>query len=606
MRKNNQKKEKGFTLVELIVSSALSIVVVVYIFNVVLMIKDLYITNGIKTNLLLKQNEIVAMIEDSFLEKELTLFTVSNEEVEFLYDDLSTKILSYNKGENYIEFDNKRVYLEKGVTIGNFSSGDDIIVEKVTDSAYNSILSFNLPITHNYVEGDYGINIVHPYNYCGISSDPLKIENGVCIIDVDMIPVLRKSNSLSTFLNTSISNATIEEVKIVSVSSFPSGAIDVSDKQNETVKLWSKDDNSNGMLEIYIGAINSVVYANPDSNRLFGGLNLLSKMDLSNFDTRTATDMNQMFASTATNSSAISINFGNKFDTSSVTNMGGMFSNFGTTNQNLILKLGNKFDTGKVTNMINMFYRFGNNAPKITLDLGDKFDTSSVTTMGGMFDGFGYHTTQITFDLGNKFDTSKVIDMQLMFSSMAVRSTNFTLDLKDKFDTSNVTNMDQMFNWTAMEATNFKVNLGNKFDTSKVTNMNNMFAQIGYRDANFVLDLKNKFDTSNVTNMSQMFLNVGSGSSTPSKFTLNLGNKFDTSNVTNMDRIFQSIGARNPAFTLDLGNKFKVDLLTSYVDAFNSAGNSNPSFKPKATVKTQAEKNAILAKFPNIDVTVNP
>jgi len=156
--------KKGFTLVELIVSFALSIVVVIYIFNVVLMIKDLYITKGIKTNLLLKQSEIATMIEDSFLEKELTLFTVSNEEVEFLYDDLSTKILTYNKEENYIEFDNKRVYLETGAEIGNFSFKDDVIVEKVTDQSYNSILSLKLPVVHNYIEGDYGINIVHLYN----------------------------------------------------------------------------------------------------------------------------------------------------------------------------------------------------------------------------------------------------------------------------------------------------------------------------------------------------------------------------------------------------------------------------------------------------------
>jgi hypothetical protein len=35
-------------------------------------------------------------------------------------------------------------------------------------------------------------------------------------------------------------------------------------------------------------------------------------------------------------------------------------------------------------------------------------------------------------------------------------------------------------------------------------------------------------------------------------------------------------------------------------------GNAKPSFKATATVKTQAEKDAILAQFPNIDVTIKP
>jgi len=384
--------------------------------------------------------------------------------------------------------------------------------------------------------------------YCASGNKTnLVIKRGDCTIDLAVDPVLKHNSQFweMSFLETDIMKTDIESIEIVMVSEFPSGAIDVSDKGNSSVMLWSKDENSNGMVEIYIGAIDDFVYANPNSSYLFSNIENVGKVDLPNFNTETATNMSYMF------------------------------SNMGLNNLNFTLNLGDEFDTSNVINMHRMFHTtsVGHNSIKLTLELGNKFDTSKVTDMVGMFEGVGRSSPNFTLNLGSNFDTSEVTSMDTMFGSTGSDSEVFTLDLGDKFNTSKVTSMDAMFYATGLSSPIFNLNLGDKFDTSKVTNMRYMFLYVGMNNPIFMLDL---------------------------------GTKFDTNEVVNMEKMFSLVGYSNPVFTLDLGNKFSVASVTNYNGTFNLSGNANPSFKPTAQVKTQPEKDAILSKFPNIEVTIVP
>lgn len=91
------------------------------------------------------------------------------------------------------------------------------------------------------------------------------------------------------------------------------------------------------------------------------------------------------------------------FDTSSATDMSAMFRNCG--------KLApvdlSSFDTSKVTDMTEMFYTC---SAMLTIDL-TSFDTSNVTSMKSMFDGCGW-TTSIDV---SSFNTSNVTDFSRMF-----------------------------------------------------------------------------------------------------------------------------------------------------------------------------------------------
>ena len=410
--------------------------------------------------------------------------------------------------------------------------------------------------------------------YCASGNKTnLVIKRGDCNIDLVTAPVLKTFNTTGHFLYIGLEKHKIESIEIVMVSEFPEGSVDVSDKGNGKVMLWTKDEDNNEMLEVYIGAIDDVVYANSNSKGLFDSIQHIKKINLSNFDTMVVTDMQSMFYGTGIFSASFELHLGNSFDTSNVTNMRNMFYSTGQDTINFTLNLGDKFDTSNVIDMQGMFMLTGRDSSNFILDLGDKFDTTKVRNMRNMFNYLGYNSAILTLKLGSNFDTSNVTDMQYMFDNIGYNSTNFTL------------------------------NLGNKFDTSKVTNMRNMFANVGRNNQDFTLDLGEKFDSNSVSDMQNMFVNAGHNSTS---FTLNLGEKFDTSNVTNMQQIFYGVGRNDSNFALNLGNKFNVDKVTNMLNSFGLTGNANPSFKPTASVKTQAEKDAILTKFPNIEVTIKP
>ena len=516
------KKEKGFTLIELLA--------VIVILAVIALIASPLIINIIESSR-------KKAFENS------------------VYGVMSTYDIKISKEGNY-----------KGITY-NFPEGNSELLYSGTKMIGGSI--FLTP------PGSIEVRRITDGRYCASGNKTnLVIKRGDCTIDLAVAPVLKGAQGLTVnFLNTGIAKTTIESIEVIMVSEFPESAIDVSDKGNSGVMLWSKDENSNGMLEVYIGAIDDFVYANPNSSNLFSNMDNIYNMNLSNFDTITATNMNSMFYQTGFNT------------------------------LNFTLDLGNNFDTSNVTNMDNMFSFVGGNSTKLILNLGDKFDTSNVINMNYMFSSVGLFSTNFTLDLGNKFNTSNVTNMNGMFSSMGVNSTSFTLDLGDKFDTSNVTNMNIMFYNTGRFSTNSVLILGNEFDTSKVEDMNSMFGGVGHNSTNFILELGNKFDTSNVTNMDNMFSFVG-GNST--KLILNLGDKFDTSRVTSMNGLFSRVGQNASNFVLNLGAKFNVDNITDGTFIFYLTGSANPSFKPTASVKTQAEKDALLSKFPNIEVTIVP
>ena len=300
--------------------------------------------------------------------------------------------------------------------------------------------------------------------------------------------------------------------------------------------------------------------------RMFYNCLSLRAIDMSGFDTSSATDMREMFADCT---SMIALNL-STFDTAKVTDMGAMFTN---CNSMVALDISS-FDTPKVTDMSHMFNGCSNltgldvsgfDTAKVTdmshmfngcsdltgLDVSG-FDTANVTNMSHMFNGCFYlkvldvssfDTAKVTnmnsmfadialtsLDLSS-FDTSKVTDMTGMFSECRLLT---SLDLSG-FDTSNVTNMSHMFD-RCSGLTSLDVST---FNTSKVTDMSDMFV---FCKSLKVLDLYS-FNTSKVTTMKDMFAGCGAVS-------LNVSS-FDTSKVTDMEGMFRQC----PSLThLDLNN----------------------------------------------------
>ena len=243
---------------------------------------------------------------------------------------------------------------------------------------------------------------------------------------------------------------------------------------------------------------------------MFYNLQILTSIDLSNFDTSEVTEMQRMFANCYNlkyiNFRLTSSNL-SSFNTSSVTNMRELFSNC----YSLISLDLSSFNTSSVTNMMKIF----SNCNGLTsLDLSS-FNTPSVTNMIELFSNCNGLTS---LDLSS-FNTSSVTNMRGLFSNCY----GLTLIVLSSFDTSSVTNMNELFS-NCYGLTSLDLS---SFNTSSVINMKELFSNC-YRLTS--LDLSS-FDTSSVTDMFGLFYNCYSLTS------LNLSS-FDTSSVTDMFGLF--------------------------------------------------------------------
>ncbi|MEY8315551.1 BspA family leucine-rich repeat surface protein [Adlercreutzia muris] len=134
---------------------------------------------------------------------------------------------------------------------------------------------------------------------------------------------------------------------------------------------------------------------------IFAGCSSLKSIDISQFDTSSATDMSGLFSGC---SSLTSIAFPSSFETTLVTSMDSMFAGCSSL-ESIDLS---KFDTGKVTDMDSMF---AGCSSLESIQFPSTFTTGWVTSMGGMFKDC---SSLASIDL-SKFDTSKVTDMESMF-----------------------------------------------------------------------------------------------------------------------------------------------------------------------------------------------
>lgn len=159
--------KKGFTTVELIVSFTLTAIIVIFLFELVLMLKDIYVNSGIKVKLVTKEATINSIINEDFKFKTLISANKNGNEVTFVFDDGTKKTLSYNKANETISYGDYTTKLISGSKFGNILITTEVSM-KAEDFDYeklNGILNIKLPIYHSLIEKeDFGINVVHLYN----------------------------------------------------------------------------------------------------------------------------------------------------------------------------------------------------------------------------------------------------------------------------------------------------------------------------------------------------------------------------------------------------------------------------------------------------------
>lgn len=151
------KKNAGFTLVEIIVSFALTMIIVLFLFQIILTLKQVYTNNLVKSNLILTQSNISQMINNDLRTSYLGNVTsavkdISNSNcynITFQFGSRSICYTNYNKTITYNDYE--------------FQLDDDSQVKdwSVEYDATNSLLKINIPITYPDIDGDFGIKIAY-------------------------------------------------------------------------------------------------------------------------------------------------------------------------------------------------------------------------------------------------------------------------------------------------------------------------------------------------------------------------------------------------------------------------------------------------------------
>ncbi len=155
---------KGFTVVELITTFCLSAVVILIFFNVVLMIRDVYVTSNLKTKLLINQADLSVALNSKI--KPGVLESIRGcDDSDFCYEftfkngEIDTLIVE----DNYIKFGNYVYKLDDDTQIT-----DKYLIRKnmkFSDTdLLDSFLVLKISIKNKLFDDDFGINLVYLYN----------------------------------------------------------------------------------------------------------------------------------------------------------------------------------------------------------------------------------------------------------------------------------------------------------------------------------------------------------------------------------------------------------------------------------------------------------
>ena len=408
-------------------------------------------------------------------------------------------------------------------------------------------------------------------------NDPILVDGTLMVHDDDSSETFGKSINRDSF----------EIITTVDNKNVPEGAIeswDVSAAQNGSVMAWYLDADNDGKYELYIGQEDGVK-ANPDSAYAFYSFQNVERIDLTNFDTSSVTDMYYMFYYAGYNAQTFNIVGLTKFDTSSVTDMDSMFYCAGYNAATWDVGNLSGWDTSGVISMIQMFAYAGRSATSWSVGDLSRWDTSSVISMSSMFSSAGRDAT--TWNIGNlsRWDTSNVIGMGSMFNYAGYDATTWSIGDISRWNTSNVTSMMNMFQYAGYSAPTFNIGDLSRWDTSNVTTMEKMFANAWRNSTTWDIGDLSGWDTSNVKNMGYMFYYAGFNTTT-----WDIGNlsRWDTSSVTNMTYMFHNAG-RN-ATTWDIGDLSNWDTssVTNMSNMFSNAGYNATTWNSIGTLKVYA------------------
>lgn len=167
------KKRNGFTTIELIITITLTLVIMGFLLEILFILKEIYVSNGIRTELLIKQALISHKINQDFtnyeVENIINCLDEEDECIEISFKDGPTKKLSIDRNENILKYGDFVTKLVDNSKFGEPIATSETIIG-VPHVFNDTIIQIKIPITYPTYDEDFGINIIYQYNSTIIST----------------------------------------------------------------------------------------------------------------------------------------------------------------------------------------------------------------------------------------------------------------------------------------------------------------------------------------------------------------------------------------------------------------------------------------------------
>lgn len=158
------KKKNGFTVVEMVVSFSVTMIIMVFMFELVILVKDLYVSYGVKTELLTKQAILSEKINSDLLSKDLLITTQCGDNcIDFYFSDNTKNRLKVDRSTGNFQYGNYTTKLISGSSFGNIKISTQTLYN-VTAGKNDSILSIDVPVYHKLLKGqNFGVTVAYQY-----------------------------------------------------------------------------------------------------------------------------------------------------------------------------------------------------------------------------------------------------------------------------------------------------------------------------------------------------------------------------------------------------------------------------------------------------------
>lgn len=157
--------KKGFTLIELITTFALSAVIVILLINIIVVIRNIYSKANIKTELYINQSNLSNAMNKKISKDNLVSYQECyDEDFCYLFEFIDGESIKLNITDTSIKFGDFVYKLGSKTSVVNPSISEEYITGMDTETN-DSFLIIKIPIKHElYPNIDFGINLVYPYN----------------------------------------------------------------------------------------------------------------------------------------------------------------------------------------------------------------------------------------------------------------------------------------------------------------------------------------------------------------------------------------------------------------------------------------------------------